>query len=445
MKIFAKRKSSSSASATSSASKATKNDNAVTDTSISYFSENFNKKSSSIGETKGNKQQESIDAETQLKELLTMDYSTLNAKQRRIIRRHHQRQSALDDKNKSEMDSEIVQDVKENESSTQGKETDANITNVISKHKFDTNIRIDIKHVEPNASTKNVDKNIQANEQNNNNNNTKQQQCQQVSDDDDNDKDLSNTTKPATKTNISVNIEEGSKKNSDSITPKLAHDSDNKESIPSTDTNNALSIQKQMEGMNSKERRKFLRKLQADAKDETATPSALSTSQLLAAAEQQAKLISERNRIMEEDKQKEIVSLKEKKRNHDSNTNKGTPNQLSSSSPVTTTPSSSSSPPCKKSKKVKDLTHLPPEELQRREKQRQMQKEAAERRASGHTSNAYKHPLNSERRRANRRKPGGKLAKIITIKKERKENTKELRQYNAGGYNVRKQKRSFAS
>lgn len=60
-------------------------------------------------------------------------------------------------------------------------------------------------------------------------------------------------------------------------------------------------------------------------------------------------------------------------------------------------------------------SHLPDEERKRREKQRQMQKEAAKRRAmdssdvtADMTSLADKrkrHPLNSERRRANRRKP----------------------------------------
>jgi hypothetical protein len=66
-------------------------------------------------------------------------------------------------------------------------------------------------------------------------------------------------------------------------------------------------------------------------------------------------------------------------------------------------------------KKKKNWSHLPDEERERREKQRQMQKEAAERRAmnsraagvgaNGIECNSKRHPLNSERRRANRRKP----------------------------------------
>lgn len=60
----------------------------------------------------------------------------------------------------------------------------------------------------------------------------------------------------------------------------------------------------------------------------------------------------------------------------------------------------------KRSKSV-DWSALPAEERLRREEQRRLQKEAAERRArDGHQPNKkHKHPLNSERRRANRRKP----------------------------------------
>lgn len=53
-----------------------------------------------------------------------------------------------------------------------------------------------------------------------------------------------------------------------------------------------------------------------------------------------------------------------------------------------------------------DLNGLTPEERLRREEQRKMQKEAAEERERGEgTAPGHKHALNSERRRANRRKP----------------------------------------
>jgi len=64
-------------------------------------------------------------------------------------------------------------------------------------------------------------------------------------------------------------------------------------------------------------------------------------------------------------------------------------------------------PAAKKSKngcnKV-DWSDLPAEERMRREEQRRKQREAAERRERGESS-SHRHPLNSERRRANRRKP----------------------------------------
>ena len=57
-------------------------------------------------------------------------------------------------------------------------------------------------------------------------------------------------------------------------------------------------------------------------------------------------------------------------------------------------------------KRKKDWSHLTPEERLRREEQRRLQKEAAERRErEGPNSSGHRHPLNSERRRANRRKP----------------------------------------
>lgn len=70
-------------------------------------------------------------------------------------------------------------------------------------------------------------------------------------------------------------------------------------------------------------------------------------------------------------------------------------------------------PPKKKPKKKKanspeDLSSLAPEERLRREEQRRLQKEAAERKQKQHpvsTLRQHRHPLNSERRRANRRKP----------------------------------------
>jgi hypothetical protein len=71
--------------------------------------------------------------------------------------------------------------------------------------------------------------------------------------------------------------------------------------------------------------------------------------------------------------------------------------------------------PVKRRRKGADWSALPTDERLRREEQRRVQQEASERRVSGvsgeQQNSKHKHPLNSERRRANRRKP--KYAKRV--------------------------------
>lgn len=84
---------------------------------------------------------------------------------------------------------------------------------------------------------------------------------------------------------------------------------------------------------------------------------------------------------------------------------------------------------CKKRKKKVDWSTLPADERLRREEQRRLQKEAARRRSNAETGvGIHKHPLNSERRRANRRKPKWKN----TFKVEEKKN------HNASGFLARR-------
>ena len=101
-----------------------------------------------------------------------------------------------------------------------------------------------------------------------------------------------------------------------------------------------------------------------------------------------------------------------------------------------------------------DWSQLPPEERIRREQQRARQIEVAKLRESGQlvVSSNHRHPLNSQRRRANRRKPGkiGLLAQTIKQQKLQKNHTNNnnnhnndgsiLSQFNANGYERRKQK-----
>ena len=91
----------------------------------------------------------------------------------------------------------------------------------------------------------------------------------------------------------------------------------------------------------------------------------------------------------------------------------------------------------KKKAKLKDLSHLPPDERARREKQREMQQEAADRRAAGDV--LTRHPLNSERRRANRRKPGraGKIAKMKKEFKEKQQSGNVSLTHDSSGYTMR--------
>ena len=151
-----------------------------------------------------------------------------------------------------------------------------------------------------------------------------------------------------------------------------------------------------LEGLNSKQRRQFLRQLRND------NPNNIDIEKL----EEEAKRIAERN--IQDSKDTERQSQTPKKEE---------PKQVDSK------PSSSN----KKKKKPKDLSHLTPEEIARREKQRQMQIEAAERRARGEDLNhGHRHPLNSERRRANRRKPA------------RKSQSNVRKEFNSVGYQMRK-------
>lgn len=162
-----------------------------------------------------------------------------------------------------------------------------------------------------------------------------------------------------------------------------------------------------LEGLNSKDRRKFLRQLRSSIGgniDES----------VIAAAEEQARKVAERNE--QEAVHTNAISSKASK----ASTAKNTVDQ-------------SIPKPKRRKKNPINLDDLDPEERKRREAQRMMQKEAADRRASG-LVDPSRHPLNSERRRANRRKPG-KAAKIVQAKKEQ---LAERGKFNAVGYQMRK-------
>lgn len=136
------------------------------------------------------------------------------------------------------------------------------------------------------------------------------------------------------------------------------------------------SVKTLLEGLNSKQRRKLMRRLEREGN------SALGAVQ------------KEALRLLEGNKAEQASA--------DYSDKKGAKVQsetLSSTETKSDTLSSS------ERKRKRDWSHLTPDERLRREEQRQKQKEATEQRAKGGNSNAKRHPLNSERRRANRRKP----------------------------------------
>jgi hypothetical protein len=103
----------------------------------------------------------------------------------------------------------------------------------------------------------------------------------------------------------------------------------------------------------------------------------------------------------------------------------------------------------KAAKDFSKMKDLPPEERERRMKQRASQIEAAARREKekleGGGKTTHKHPLNSERRRANKRKPSDNMKIAIAKKKSKSEkvtsnnrgdNTKK--DWNTSGFSIRK-------
>jgi len=103
---------------------------------------------------------------------------------------------------------------------------------------------------------------------------------------------------------------------------------------------------------------------------------------------------------------------------------------------ASTDKNASSEPKKKKQKKGADWSRLPAEERLRREEQRKKQEEAAERRARGESIKpGHKRPLNSERRRANRRKPkwGAKSPSAPPV-----DATGYKQEHHSSGFNIRK-------
>lgn len=172
-------------------------------------------------------------------------------------------------------------------------------------------------------------------------------------------------------------------------------------------------ILKKLDGLNSKERRKLLRQLKRQGIDES----------VVLAAEEQAKKVASRN-----EKESAVAP-------HQVNTTGKAQSKRKSDDSSQPEAADSDSKPKRRRKRGRkvDLDSLTPEERARREEQRRMQIEAAERRAKG-LVDPNRHPLNSERRRANRRKPGPSA--IIAMQK--REKARQKSKFNSYGYHMRK-------
>jgi len=345
MKIFGKR-----TSTKSPVSKQVTEPNVVKGKVASYFSPNFCPASFSEKNKGKDNEVDKVSAKLILEEILSKDPSTLNSKERRILRRYEER-SGGEKKIIVEDDSKVNAAEKEADVCGGGSNTLEEVT--------------EVEHNTQNNEIVNVEE--------------KEEMCALES------------------SNI--------KKNSPLQKPMQPETEETKQVLVQNNAS-AESLIDQMKDLNSKERRKLLRQLASS-----------SSKDLLAVAEKEAHSIAEKNRLVE------------KAKHQDEKSNEG---KLKEEEEI------KGEIPKSKKRKLKDLSHLDPAERLRRETQRKMQQEAAERRASGE-QDLTRHPLNSERRRANRRKPG-RAGTIALLKREAKENQQRMKNFNAGGYNIRHQK-----
>lgn len=317
MKIFGKRKKSAVPADTSSDINAVSSNEHVP----SYFA-NAQSSTGGSGSTssKKKKKQRSATATDQpngddIQSLLAMDPSKLNSKQRRLVRRHNEREG-----NTAAESAESPKDeAKQIASGAVNQPEDDGAKNVCSNNNEDIKKDATAGEATPNETN--------------------------------------DESKNATVTEPTQNEEH-----------KAATD----------DVNTAAEICAKLEGLNSKERRKYLRNLKSS------TGGTIDES-VIAAAVEQVKKVGERNE-------------KEATNNNDADGNKDSPSKrkMDDEKTSTNTDSAGTTPKKKRKKKKVNLDDLPPDERKRREEQRRMQTEAAERRAAG-LVDPNRHPLNSER------------------------------------------------
>jgi hypothetical protein len=451
MKLFGKKKKStpvkeksksdiqdqdSLATTTSKSITTTKEDNIDEEHVQSYFSK---EKSMDDQKSKANAKKQ-VDVE----DLLKLDPSTLNSKQKRIIRRHHERMND-DDKKEKQTNDDCDKD-------SQSKSAETKATGVNFEESGD-----DCKEEVKNTSGYSLEKN---------HDNEKDKK-----DDDSDDGSSSDSSNDSESENIEhssdkeigsnkMDVDKNTNEEDPKVTQAIHSSADTVDVDNSNEVNQAMNIQEdqkddqggasiemvsqiveKLKTLNSKERRKLLRQLETENKLE-----------LVEKVKEESKKIASQNEQLE--KEKHELAMKEQERKKDekismkrkleeqkatSNTSSKETDEQKSKDTDTNTQSQDTNQPGKKKRKLKDLSHLLPAERERREQQRLMQIEAAKRRANGEVDKT-RHPLNSERRRANRRKPG-RIGKIVLLKKEAKEKQENLKMFNASGFHMRRAKK----
>jgi len=433
----------------------------------SYFSPDFF--SSTAPASAASKQKQKP---TDIQEILAMDPSTLTSKQRRLVRRHEERSgssttikkqevvdnneeqafssAALDktvspSKTKQNTSTAILQEEGDKKRSSISTNNDADIQGkIVNKEQED----IVIKNKEKNERKLSANTSIEPQAITTTSSNTEEALKKLTEKHDENsqepktgknERDVTTTVVNSTNDKEETKSKTGAEqslKTEITITPNTACGM-----MVSTSSDNVLD---QLKNLNSKERRKLLRKLALESKVDdigggggdndittASNDAAAAAAKLVILAAEESNRIAEKNRAVE--KEKTDLQKKEKKRKREDGD--GIAEVDASGKEKNNEAGKSTDPKAKKKKtKMKDLSHLPPEERARREEQRKMQQEAAERRQAGEV--LTRHPLNSERRRANRRKPG-RAGKIALLKKETKEKLEGMRSYNAGGYTMR--------
>ena len=372
MKLFGKRKTSLTPGASDSPAQPTtpvpkpKQEEQV----ASYFSAGFKPPSQSQSSDNA-KEEKAVDHD--IEKLLAMVPSDLNAKQRRVVKRHYERSGQTKEK--------------------------INVSVSGSSSKKEVKLEDDAKKMDVEVEEEDEDEEEEATAEKEHS-----QESAKQSEETDETPDSSKET-PA----VHVPTEETSEQNNNdtnTATATAATSQKGKQSVKE--------VAEQLKGLNSKDRRKLLRTLGAQY-DEAFLEQATEASKTIAKE-------NELKQVKEHEKQKEPepeAKAKGKRKAEEETETAATADAAGHS---------------KKKKKVKDLRHLPADERERREHQRKMQDEAAARRASGEV--LTRHPLNSERRRANKRKPG-RAGKIAILRKETREKQQTMREFDAGGYAIR--------